>query len=386
MISTTDSSPSDIQELYRTHVHENRILKGNMRDLEKQTVKTLKNLSVESRQFKNKFSKYLKGRRRNSIHDLPLSLKSSVDNETNRPMSRDMVCNECPYSFKTWNNLIDTNKDGIDCYKSEILFGDSKNKKSASEAREKEHFQKDQLAPSGMVTEIPGFKRNLDDACRLSVSASVLVGRSGRGGNSPGNSPRSERSRETADLQKFSTSSRKTHEATITDCITLKIDHSKTTQVPTIKVASVEDIHSSSYANNGKTGVDEFEPYEEEFHRGRSHTIDNNVKPVLLKRRKRIENQVNDNSAHHSSFASVTLKVMADNAKGFNKFKYLSKLVQELPLTDYEKILGENNSKEKNSLPDIFESVKNCRYLRSPPTSRRGSTVELSDEERYKWS
>ena len=383
-----DSSTSDIQELYRTHVHEKRILKGNMRVLEQQTVKTLKNLSAESRQFKDKFSKYIKGRRRNSIHDLPLRMKSSAGSEANRPMSRDLVCNECPYSFETWNNLIDVTRDGIDCYKSEILFGDSKCKKSVklNETNRKEHTGPVQ---SGMLTEIPGFRRNLGKANRLSVSASVLVG------NSPGSSPRSARasprspwSPVIANPRKSSMTSRKTHEATIADCEKLKIDHNEMTEVPAVRVSSVDDIHLPSQAIVGKgmDGLDELDTYDEEFHRGRSHTIDNHVKPVLLKRRKQLENQVNDYSTRRSTLASVTLKMMADAAKGKAKLKYLTRLIQDLPITGYEEHMGGRDSKEDNSLPDIYETMKNCRYLRSPPTSRRGSNAELTDEERYKWS
>ena len=458
-----DSSTSDIQELYRSHVHEKRILKGNMHALEKQTVKTLKNLSAESRQFKNKFSKYIKGRRSNSIHDLPLGMKSTPESESNRPMSRDMVCNECPYSFETWNNLVDVDREGIDCYKSEILFGDSKSNRPISEIHPKEHSTPVQ---SGMVTEIPGFRRNLNNASRLSVSASALVGRAG---NSPGASPRSPR-RVIADLRKSPSTSRKTHElsvsvtasggrrekspgpsprsprspralahqgksptitkktheATITDCETLKMNKSKTkTELPTVRVAGVEDIHLPRIGSVGKgmdsvdepgtfgervyrrrshtidnhvkpnlasvgegkdiDSIDELDTFDEEFHRGRSHTIDNHVKPVLLKRRKRLDNQLNDYPERRPSFATVTLKVMADAAKGKNKLKYLTRLVQDLPLSGYDKCLVENELKENKSWADIYETLKKCRYLRSPPISRRGS-VELTDEERYKWA
>lgn len=386
-----ESSLSDIQELYRTHVHEKRILQGNIRDLDRQKLKSLKHLSTESKQFRNKYTKYIQGRRRNSIHDLPMQLKPVSDIGANGPIARDLVCNNCPYSFKTWNHLVDIDRGGIDCYRSEILFGDSKDKKVDESMVETNRSQvKGKGTHSRLVTEIPGFRRNLSYTPRLSASASALTERKAMDSRSPKVSPRTKRTREMADLRQFSTAStKKIQEASISD-----IRHSITTvslkttaSVPSIKIASVEsdieNLANQDYYGN-ENNVENLDPFKDEFHRGRSHTIDNHEKPALLKKRCEAQTQVYNGTKHRSSLGSVTLKIMAGSAKGLTKFKYLTKLLNSLPVSGYTNT-EDNDTKESECFPDIFESIRKCRYLRSPPTSRRGSPIDLTDEERFKW-
>ena len=407
MIPTMDTPLSDFQELFRVHVHENRILQGNVRDLEKQKVKLLKDMGAESRQFKSKYTKYLERGRRRSFQDIPLTPRYTDSGEVNVSVSRDMICKNCPYSFKTWNNLVDVKRNGIDAYKSEILFGDRKEKKlSSSYGNVAEHSRTGvEQNCVGMVTEIPGFRENIRHSSkRLSASASALLEIVNTENNSPKASPRLKRScKETIHSP---VGRRVTQEISAKDCQellslhrsktipTIDTEYSPRTEsprtnntvnlcVPRVDVENVtDDTDGASYRRRGSFSLqDDAGELDTPTERARSYTIDNHQRPVLLARRRTQDIVAYSREGRRSSVGTIALKAMADSSKGLTKFKYFTKLLADtlkgLPQADLE----DESPAENKSIPDIYESLKKCRYLRTPPRSRRGSNVDQADFE-----
>ena len=403
MLPTMDSPLTDFQELYRVHIHENLVLRENMRDLEKQQIKRWRDMKVESNQFKNQYSKYLKNGRARSLHDV--TPKGTYDGEANISVSRDMICKNCPYSFETWNNLCDVNRNDIDAYKSEVLFGDHDEKKRTVNGGETEHSEH-LITDAGrhqvsMVTEVPVIRAKLRSGTRrLSASASNLLVLTGRDSRSPKTSPRLKRStKENTDASQGPRGRRITQEVSAKDIRRLSFERSNTmpsidgehraTGAPQSRTTnSPPDIHledltdyenakpgsrlSLSFRGSSSGAVDSG------YNRARSYTIDNHQRPVLLAKRKNLDAYLGE---RRTSFGTVALKAMADSSKGLTKFKYLTKLLahslKDLPPSDID-MIDNDSSKDNKSLPDIYESFKNCRYLRSPPRSRRGSN-DLGD-------
>lgn len=376
MLPTFENSLSDFQELYRVHVHENLVLSGNIRDLEKQKFKRLKDFSSERQQFKNKYLKYLQRCRRQVSKGLPARVNSSVSHEMNIPVSRDMVCKNCPYSFETWNALVDVNRNEIDCYKSEILLGDSKDKKA------REGFENDSGRSSktetregpGLVTEIPEFRKNLARSPRqLNASSSTLVEMT------------------TADRQlssvkqQFSSANlaRKTQEVSSNDCQRLSFERSKT--FSGITTVNTSALNSQNARNDKETNGQNHRVHQlsrhlsltneprlpsAAFERRRSHTIVTE-RPALLEKRRKSSN------FPRSNLSPIVLhdKVVIDDFKGLAKLQRLTKLLSE-------NFLEQPRSDDcHTNQQDIFDSVRNCRYLRTPPRSFRGSNVDLTDLE-----
>lgn len=376
MLPTIENSLCDFQELYRVHVHENLVLHGNIRDLEKQKLKRLKDFSSERQQFKNKYLKYLQRCRRQMSKGLPVRVNSSVSHEMNIPVSRDMVCKNCPYSFDTWNALVDVNRNEIDCYKSEILFGDSKDKKARESLGNDSGCSNNtetQEGP-GLVTEIPEFRKNLARSPRqLNASSSTLVEMT------------------TADRQLSSVkqqlsetkSARKTQEVSSKDCQRLSFGRSKTfsgiinANTSSPNVQNVRNDKETNVQNHGVYRLSRHLSLTNEprlppaaFERRRSHTIVTE-RPALLEKRR------NSSNFPRSNFSPVVLqdKVIIDDFKGMAKLQSLKKLLSENYLE--QPTPDDCHTNEQ----DIFDSVRHCRYLRTPPRSFRSSNVDLTDLE-----
>ena len=120
---------TDFKKLYSSHIQENKNLQRRKSFIDDEKVRTFKSLSFEESVFLKKYDKYTRTysgtRRRQSID---ANILRAADSNAQRDhcvsrqsLARDFVQNDFPYSFDTWNKLVDADNDIIECHKGEIL-------------------------------------------------------------------------------------------------------------------------------------------------------------------------------------------------------------------------------------------------------------------------
>ena len=131
---TNPASVTDYKKLYSSHVQENNYLQKQKSFIDDEKLIAYKHRSHEEAAFIRKYEKYCRGfsgRRRHSV-DAGSIFKVAEANKdrdrdkdravsANKSLGRDTLNNDFPYSFSTWNKIVDASSDILECNKNEIL-------------------------------------------------------------------------------------------------------------------------------------------------------------------------------------------------------------------------------------------------------------------------
>lgn len=127
---TNHTGGTDFKKLYSSHVQENKFLQKQKSSIDEEKVRAYKNLTHEESAFLRKYEKYTRsysGKRRQSIDANILRI---ADTNTHRDfnavcksLGRDAINNDFPYSFSSWNRMVNADCNVLEHNKSEILSG-----------------------------------------------------------------------------------------------------------------------------------------------------------------------------------------------------------------------------------------------------------------------
>lgn len=131
---TNPASVTDFKKLYSSHVQENKHLQKQKSFIDDEKLIAYKHRSHEEVAFIRKYEKYCRGfsgRRRHSVDASSIFKVAEANKDRDRDkdravsasksLGRDTLNNNFPYSFSTWNKIVDACSDILECNKNEIL-------------------------------------------------------------------------------------------------------------------------------------------------------------------------------------------------------------------------------------------------------------------------
>lgn len=166
---------TDLKKMYSSHVLENMGLHRQKSGLDHAKAKKMRELSHNENIFLRKYSKYAVpgfNKRRSSID---AGLIRNIEMNNSRPQShtiattkdksfgRESVNSECPYSFETWNSLVDSGTSIIEKRKNDILYGNEEKRDTEKPITDDYEARKTPLLKRSNSLK-PVLKSNEDDS------------------------------------------------------------------------------------------------------------------------------------------------------------------------------------------------------------------------------